>query len=197
MAGRTRSHSEERWALLPETIVRCNANDPTAAGANGRPRTALWSATSTAAPRPQVRKRAAERLIMSADHVSQKLLEWLDDPEVPYRVRAEIAQDVLDRAGLIAAQVHQIIPTTEDPIMRFFKEAFSDPNNWEENPPQPAIEKRALDRPEPTPSRRRSSRLRLSSQKVSQPTTRRHGSQNIGASLCPVSRLHRRSLIMP
>jgi hypothetical protein len=24
MVGRTRSHSEERWALLPETIVRCN-----------------------------------------------------------------------------------------------------------------------------------------------------------------------------
>ena len=70
---------------------------------------------------PQVRKRAAERLIMSADHVSQKLLEWLDDPEVPYRVRAEIAQDLLDRAGLIATQVHQIIPTTEDPIMRFFE----------------------------------------------------------------------------
>lgn len=86
---------------------------------------------------------------MSADHVSQKLLEWLDDPEVPYRVRAEIAQDVLDRAGLIAAQVHQIIPTTEDPIMRFFKEAFSDPKNWEENPPLPAIEERAIDRPDP------------------------------------------------
>jgi hypothetical protein len=63
---------------------------------------------------PQVRRRAAERLIMSADHASQKLLEWLDDPEVPYRVRAEIAQDLLDRAGLIATQVHQIIPTTED-----------------------------------------------------------------------------------
>ena len=28
---------------------------------------------------PQVRKRAAERLIMSADHASQKLLEWLDE----------------------------------------------------------------------------------------------------------------------
>jgi hypothetical protein len=98
---------------------------------------------------PQVRKRAAERLIMSADHASQKLLEWLDDPEVPYRVRAELAQDLLDRVGLIAAQVHQIIPTTEDPIMRFFQDAFSDPNNWEENPPQPAIEDRVLDRPEP------------------------------------------------
>jgi hypothetical protein len=91
---------------------------------------------------PQVRRRAAERLIMSADHVSQKLLEWLDDPEVPYRVRAEIAQDLLDRAGLIATQVHQIIQTTEDPIMRFF-EGLSDPNNWESNPPPdptPAIE---------------------------------------------------------
>ena len=80
---------------------------------------------------------------MSADHVSQKLLEWLDDPEVPYRVRAEIAQDLLDRAGLIATQVHQIIPTTEDPVMRFFQDAFSDPSNWEYNPPPdpiPAIE---------------------------------------------------------
>jgi hypothetical protein len=90
---------------------------------------------------------------MSADHVSQKLLEWLDDPEVPYRVRAEIAQDLLDRAGLIATQVHQIIPTTEDPIMRFFEDAFSDPNNWEENPPpvpaQQAIEERVIDRTDP------------------------------------------------
>ena len=86
---------------------------------------------------------------MSADHVSQKLLEWLDDPEVPYRVRAEIAQDLLDRAGLIATQVHQIIPTAEDPILRFFEDAFGDPNNWEENPAQPAIEERVLDRPDP------------------------------------------------
>jgi len=93
---------------------------------------------------PQVWKRAAERLIMSADHASQKLLEWLDDPEVPYRVRAEIAQDLLDRAGLIATQVHQIIPTTEDPVMRFF-DGLSDPSNWEENPPQPAIEERVID----------------------------------------------------
>jgi hypothetical protein len=53
MAGRTRSHSEERWALLPETIVRCNANDPTAAGANGRPSREPWYAVSMAALRPK------------------------------------------------------------------------------------------------------------------------------------------------
>jgi hypothetical protein len=33
--------------------------------------------------------------------------------------------------------------------MRFFKEAFSDPKNWEENPPQPAIEERVIDRSDP------------------------------------------------
>jgi hypothetical protein len=65
------------------------------------------------------------------------------DTEVPFGVRSKIAQDLLDRAGLIATQVHQIIPTTEDPIMRLFEGIFSDPNNWESNPlpdPTPAIE---------------------------------------------------------
>jgi hypothetical protein len=62
---------------------------------------------------------------MSADHASQKLLEWLDDPEVPYRVRAEIAQDLLDRAGLASTQAIKIVPAEDDPVMRFFEEAFS------------------------------------------------------------------------
>jgi hypothetical protein len=110
---------------------------------------------------------------MIADQAAQMLVRMMEDTEVPFGVRAKIAQDLLDRAGLIATQVHQIIPSTEDPIMRFFKEAFSDPNNWEENPPQPAIEERVLDRPTCQMSRRRSSRLRSSSQKVSQPTTHR------------------------
>jgi hypothetical protein len=86
---------------------------------------------------------------MSADHASQKLLEWLDDPEVPYRVRAEIARDMLDRAGLAAAQLHKIVPMDADPVIAFFDGLLSDPSNWMENPPQPAIEERVIDRPEP------------------------------------------------
>jgi hypothetical protein len=69
----------------------------------------------------------------------------MEDTEVPFGVRAKIAQDLLDRAGVIATQVHQIIPMTEDPIMRLFEEAFSDPSNWEENPPQPAIQESVID----------------------------------------------------
>jgi hypothetical protein len=94
---------------------------------------------------PQVRRRAAERLIMTADQAAQMLVRMMKDTEVPFGVRAKIAQDLLDRAGLIATQVHQIMPMSEDPVMRFFEDAFSDPKNWEENPPQPAIEDRVLD----------------------------------------------------
>ena len=130
---------------MPPTVMRCNATRPSGSRCKREAEPGAVVCDQHGGAAPQVRRRAAERLIMSADHVSQKLLEWLDDTEVPYRVRAEIAQDLLDRTGLIATQVHQIIPMTEDPIMRFFEGAFSDPSNWEENPPQPAIEERVID----------------------------------------------------
>ena len=56
-----------------------------------------------------------KRLIMTADRAAENLVRMMEDREVPFGVRAKIAQDLLDRAGLIATQVHQIVPTTEDP----------------------------------------------------------------------------------
>jgi hypothetical protein len=131
--------------MLPEHVIRCNGHmvNGSRCKREAEPGSVVCRLHGGAAP--QVRKRAAERLIMSADHASQKLLEWLDDPEVPYRVRAEIAQDLLDRAGLASTQAIKIVPAEDDPVMRFFEDAFSDPKNWEENPPQPAIEERVLD----------------------------------------------------
>ena len=149
MAGRTRSHSEERWALLPETIVRCNGTRPNGSRCKREAEQGAVVCDQHGGAAPQVRRRAAERLIMTADQAAQMLVKMMEDTEVPFGVRAKIAQDLLDRAGLIATQVHQIVPMAEDPIMRFFEDVFSDPNNWEENPPQPAIEERVLDRPDP------------------------------------------------
>jgi hypothetical protein len=149
MVGRTRSHSEERWALLPETIVRCNGTRPNGSRCKREAEDGAVVCDQHGGVAPQVRRRAAERLIMTADQAAQILVRMMEDTEVPFGVRAKIAQDLLDRAGLIATQVHQIIPMTEDPVMRFFEGAFSDPSNWEENPPQPAIEERVIDRPDP------------------------------------------------
>jgi hypothetical protein len=159
MAGRRRSHSEARWALLPPTVIRCNATRPNGSRCKREAEDGAVVCDQHGGAAPQVRRRAAERLIMTADRAAENLVRMMEDTEVPFGVRAKIAQDLLDRAGLIATQVHQIVPMSEDPVMRFFEDAFSDPSNWEENPPQPAIEDRVLDRPEPA-SRRRSSRLR-------------------------------------
>jgi hypothetical protein len=149
MAGRTRSHSEERWALLPEAIVRCNGTRSNGSRCKREAEPGAVVCDQHGGAAPQVRRRAAERLIMIADHAAQMLVRMMEDAEAPFGVRAKIAQDLLDRAGLIATQVHQIIPMSEDPVMRFFEGVFSDPSNWEENPPQPAIEERVIDRSGP------------------------------------------------
>ena len=143
MVGRTRSHSEERWALLPETIVRCNGTRPNGGRCKREAEPGAVVCDQHGAAAPQVRRRAAERLIMTADRAAENLVRMMEDTDVPFGVRAKIAQDLLDRAGLIATQVHQIIPTAEDPVMRFFEGVFSDPGNWESTrqpDPTPAIE---------------------------------------------------------
>ena len=143
MAGRKRSHSEARWAQLPATVIRCNATRPNGSRCKREAEDGAVVCDQHGGAAPQVRRRAAERLIMTADQAAQMLVRMMEDTEVPFGVRAKIAQDLLDRAGLIATQVHKIVPTTEDPVMRFFEGAFSDPSNWVSTPqpdPTPAIE---------------------------------------------------------
>jgi hypothetical protein len=143
MPGRRVSHSESRWAQLPDTVIRCNGT--LQSGKRCRREAIEGSVVCEihGGLAPQVRRRAAERLIMTADRAAENLVRMMEDTDVPFGVRAKIAQDLLDRAGVIATQVHQIIPMTEDPIMRFFAGVFDDPSNWESNtqpPPTPAIE---------------------------------------------------------
>jgi hypothetical protein len=145
MPGRRVSHSEARWALLPPTVIRCNATRPNGSRCRREAEDGAVVCDQHGGAAPQVRRRAAERLIMIADRAAEKLVRMMEDTEVSFGVRAKIAQDLLDRAGVIATQVHQIIPMTQDPITRFFEDVFSDPSNWEENPPRPAIEDRVID----------------------------------------------------
>ena len=143
MPGRRVSHSESRWALLPDTVIRCNGTLQSGKRCRREAIEGTVVCEIHGGAAPQVRRRAAERLIMIADQAAQMLVRMMEDTEVPFGVRAKIAQDLLDRAGLVAMQIHKIVPMTEDPVMRFFEGAFSDPNNWESNPqpdPTPAIE---------------------------------------------------------
>ena len=104
MPGRRVSHSEARWALLPPTIIRCNGTltQRQRCGREAEEGSVVCEIHGGSAP--QVRRRAAERLIMTADQAAQMLVTMMEDPEVPFGVRAKIAQDLLDRAGLVATQ---------------------------------------------------------------------------------------------
>jgi hypothetical protein len=150
MAGRKRSHSEARWALLPPTVIRCNATRPDGSRRKREAEDGAVVCDQHGAAAPQVRRRAAERLIMTGDEAVELLIKWMRDEEVPYGVRAKIGQDIADRAGLAATQVHQIVPSTEDPVLRFF--ADIDPRDivitQPPGSPQPAIETRVDDGPE-------------------------------------------------
>ena len=110
MPGRRVSHSEARWALLPPTVIRCNARRPNGSRCKREAEDGGVVCDQHGGAAPQVRRRAAERLIMTADQAAQMLVRMMEDTEVPFGVRAKIAQDLLDRAGLIATQVHQIVP---------------------------------------------------------------------------------------
>src|SRR4030095_10734687 len=145
MPGRRVSHSESRWELLPDTVIRCNATRPDGSRCKREADDGSVVCDQHGGGAPQGRRRAAERLLMTGDEAVELLIKWMRDEEVPYGVRAKIAQDIADRAGLAATQVHQIVPSTEDPVLRFF--ADIDPRDIVITPPpgspQPAIEPRA------------------------------------------------------
>ena len=82
MAGRTRSHSEERWQLLPETIVRCNGTRPNGGRCKREAEDGAVVCDQHGGAAPQVRRRAAERLIMTADQAAQMLVKMMEDTEV-------------------------------------------------------------------------------------------------------------------
>lgn len=48
---------------------------------------------------PQVRKKAAERIAEAADDAAALLVQFMEDPKNDTKVRTQIAQDLLNRAG--------------------------------------------------------------------------------------------------
>lgn len=129
MAGRSRSHSEQWWANnAPPFAVRCQGSYKSTGGQCRHD--AVDGAVvcdQHGGASPQVLRRAAERIQMTADDAAQRLVEWMNDPAVEMRERVKIAQDMLDRGGLGAAQLLKIMPVAEDPIERLFQSILSEP----------------------------------------------------------------------
>jgi hypothetical protein len=153
MPGRRVSHSESRWAQLPETVIRCNGTRQSGKRCRREAIEGSVVCEIHGGLAPQVRRRAAERVLLTADEAIQVIKSFISDPTVPAGVRLKAAQDLADRAGLAAAQIHKIVPSTEDPLIAFFEGAFSDPSALMDtspaDPAQPAIEAYVVDPAEP------------------------------------------------
>lgn len=124
-----RTHSEQWWATAPLGIMRCQGTykgSGLQCRRESEPGSAVCDQHGGAAR--QVQRRAAERMRLTADQMLETLLGFVNDPAVPYGVRAKIAQDMLDRAGLAATQVHKVVPAVEDPVESLFKSILNDPD---------------------------------------------------------------------
>lgn len=143
MAGKSRTHSDNWWLTAPPVVLRCvGTYKSTGEQCRRVAEDGSVVCDQHGGAAPQVRRRAAERIAITADEAAQKLAAWMNDTSVPFQVRAKIAQDLLDRAGLGAAQVHKIMPITEDPLEKLFASILGDPNGLMELAPAP--EPRAL-----------------------------------------------------
>jgi hypothetical protein len=129
--------SEEYWDLIAgPTEVRCEAHvqDGTRclrsaiAGAN--------VCRQHGGAIPAVRAKAAARMGNAADEMVKRLLAWLDDPGVDVSVKAKIAQDMLDRAGLNVVEKHVVGIGEIDPVERLFRDLHALPDHGLE-PAQP------------------------------------------------------------
>ena len=135
MPGRRVSHSESRWALLPDTVIRCNGTLQSGKRCRREAIEGSIVCEIHGGLAPQVRRRAAERVLLTADEAIQVIKSLISDPTVPAGVRLKAAQDLADRAGLAAAQVHKIVPSPEDPVIAFFEGLLLDPANLVDTPP--------------------------------------------------------------
>ncbi|MDR6120292.1 putative membrane protein [Aeromicrobium sp. SORGH_AS981] len=81
----------------------------------------------------------------TADDAARQLVEMMSDPQVDARERVKIAQDLLDRAGLAAAQVHKVLPIEQDPIEKLFTDLLQDEQAL--LPEQPELDAPAADQP--------------------------------------------------
>jgi hypothetical protein len=129
-----RSHGESFWAKHPE-IARCTGHN-SGSGKRCRFEAILGSSVCAAhgGNAPQVRRRAAARIMNAADRAIEKIIEFMDDEDAPRGVRLKAAQDIADRAALAQAQVIKVIPGEEDPVQAMFTRLLSDSSNLEPSP---------------------------------------------------------------
>lgn len=126
-------HSEERWQRMPPTIVRCHGTLRDGAQCRAVAEAGAVVCKTHGGAAPQVKARAAQRVLMTADEAARSLVAWMHDPAVPFPTRVKIATDLMDRAGLNAT--HNVeLRAQIDPVEVMLKHILEDPEGMLEAP---------------------------------------------------------------
>lgn len=159
MASERRAHGEAFWADPQNAhLTRCAATLR-----NGDPcrREAIMGGNVCGlhgGDAGQVRRKAAERVVRTADEAVEAIVKLISDPAAPYGIRLKAAQDIADRAGLAATQMHKVVTDESDPVLSLLTEVLEDPQGLE-NPPDfksqvtSGVSSYELEPPPPEPER--------------------------------------------
>jgi hypothetical protein len=120
--------------MLPPTVVRCNGSLQSGTQCRREANAGSVVCDQHGGAAPQVRRRAAERIMNAADRAVEKIIEFMDDEDVPHGVRLKAAQDIADRASLAREQVIKVIPAEESPVIAMFTRLLSASSNLEPSP---------------------------------------------------------------
>jgi hypothetical protein len=83
----------------------------------------------------------------SAERAVEVIMELLNDDTLAAPVRLKVAQDVLDRQGLVAAHVVKILPGEHDPVATLFEALLQRPDALEPEHETPQLPAPRLDGP--------------------------------------------------
>ena len=121
---------------MPDTIIRCHAHHPSGAQCKSEANVGSMVCDNHGGAAGQVRRRAAERVLLTAEDAIAVIKSFIHDEAVPAGIRLKAAQDLADRAGMAPAQIVKIMPAEEDPISVLFASLLNGPDALEQPEPQ-------------------------------------------------------------
>lgn len=125
---RRTQHSESWWqANTDPAILRCTAHYKSGERCRSESLAGTSVCRKHGGAAPQVVAKAAVRIQMTADAAADYMRGVLNDPNVADRDKINAAKDILDRAGLGAAQKHLVGVAQLDPVEQLFQDILSTP----------------------------------------------------------------------
>ena len=134
-AGRRRAPGKPRGLASPNPDrARCKAHKKNGDQCKNAPLTAQTTCRFHGGGTKAARQKAQERIIGASDLAAKRLMEFMNNKRVPWSVRLAATNSLLDRAGIVQAQILKVgVASPWDDMLS----ALLDGGVLEDAPPEP------------------------------------------------------------